>query len=290
MLFEFMKPHDWSGVREGRFAARIRTDDPGGCAVGLFGVPDDTGVALNRGHLGAAMGPAAFRAALTELGTAQPAGFDWPGVFDAGDVTPGPTVDQTHERVCTLVDSLLTRGLLPVGIGGGHDLTLPIASAAAMRHRPLAGLYLDAHLDVREQVGSGMAFRRLLGDWGVRPAHIVGLDPHVNAAEHADWFSSHGGIIGGVSPDQGWPTAPMFVSIDLDAIDAAHAPGVSARNPAGLTARDAAAWAYQAGRRPNVVCFDIMELCPPRDESGRTARLAAHLFLSFLAGVAERGR
>jgi formiminoglutamase len=80
----------------------------------------------------------------------------------------------------------------------------------------------------------------------------------------------------------------VFVSLDLDVMDAAYAPGVSAMNPAGWAPWHFDAWLRSAGANPRVKCFDIMELCPPHDEGGRTARLAAHFFLSFLRGLAER--
>ncbi len=80
----------------------------------------------------------------------------------------------------------------------------------------------------------------------------------------------------------------QFVSIDLDCIDSAYAPGVSAPNPAGLSPQRITAYAHAAGECPNVRCFDIMELNPDHDQDGRTARLAAHLLLSFLRGLAHR--
>ncbi len=279
----------WPNIRDGSFASTIAVEAAEACAVALVGMPDDTGVGLNGGQPGAAEGPAAFREALARYGTARPSGLEWPAVFDAGDVTPGRTIEQTHDRVGDVVAGIVSRGMVPVGIGGGHDLTFAFVRGA-MRHAraPFAGIYLDAHLDVRETVGSGMPFRRLIEDCGVERLDVVGLDPFVNSREHTAWFVEHGGRIDSLAPGEGWPSGDIFVSIDLDSIDAAFAPGVSARNPNGLTPGVAAAWARAAGRCPRVRCFDIMELCPPRDHDGRTARLAAHLFLSFLAGFAER--
>ena len=63
---------------------------------------------------------------------------------------------------------------------------------------------------------------------------------------------------------------------------------MSAGHPAGMSARLASRWALEAGRRPQVCCFDLMELSPPHDEGGRTARLAVHLLLCFLRGLTER--
>ena len=75
---------------------------------------------------------------------------------------------------------------------------------------------------------------------------------------------------------------------DLDVIDAAFAPGVSALNPCGMSPREIAPYIRSAGRCPAVACFDIMELSPPHDEHSRTARLAAHMLLQFLLGFSER--
>jgi formiminoglutamase len=81
-----------------------------------------------------------------------------------------------------------------------------------------------------------------------------------------------------------------FLSIDLDGLDAAFAPGVSAPSPFGLPVQHAARLADAAGRHPRFIHFDIMELSPPHDVGGLTARVAALLFLSFVGGWRERPR
>jgi len=284
------QPARWPAkLSAARFASTIRRDAPDGCAVALLGLPDDTGVKLNHGRPGAARGPAAFRAALARYGAADPAGNPWPAVFDAGDVRPGRTLDETHARVTAATGALLDAGLLPVAIGGGHDLTFPFVRAVAARFPRLGGIYFDAHLDVRETPGSGMPFRRLVEDCGVTSLQVHGFRPMVNAREHLAWFLAHGGQIG---PAGGRVALPggrnLFASFDLDVLDAAHAPGVSALNPAGWTVREAEAWVRACGADPRVRCFDLMELNPAHDADGRTARVAAHLFLTFLGGFVER--
>lgn len=82
--------------------------------------------------------------------------------------------------------------------------------------------------------------------------------------------------------------ANLFASFDLDVLDASVAPGVSALNPMGLTPVTASIMCRSLGRLSNLRYFDLMELSPPHDVQGRTARLAVHLLLHFLAGVAER--
>jgi formiminoglutamase len=289
-------PPVWPGdIPRGRFASTIRRDTPQGCRIGLIGLADDLGVRLNNGRPGAKDGPRAFREALARYGVADPAGWDWPTVFDAGDILPASGSDEsalreTHRRVTEAVGRLIDSGLFPVAIGGGHDLTFPFARAAAQRLGVTSGLYFDAHLDVRETAGSGMAFRRLVEDCGVERLRVIGLDPFANSREHIKWFKEHGGVIVEQArrEDAVALIAPAFVSVDLDAIDGAEAPGVSAMNPRGLDVDFVAAALRTLGADQRVKCLDIMELSPAHDEGGRTARVAGHLFLSFLRGFMER--
>lgn len=279
---------DWSLCHPSRFASRLATTPLAGAQVALIGLPDDTGVRLNGGRPGAADGPRAFREALARYGASEPGGIRWPAVADAGDVVPGASLDESHGRVTAAVSEILDAGALPVGIGGGHDLTFPFVRAVAARCGPMTGVYLDAHLDVRAESGSGMPFRRLVEDCGVRALHVHGLDPFANSTEHLAWFQANGGHVDSAGPDDPWPDGELFVSVDLDVLDQAFAPGVSAMNPSGWSPQAADRWAHAAGRNPAVRCFDIMELNPSHDEGGRTARLAARFFLSFLRGYSER--
>lgn len=311
-MIPFTAPPFWPERRLGRLAAAIYTnsvelrDDPNAraivskCRVGLLGLPDDTGVELNHGRIGAKDGPHAFRAALARYGAATPMPIQgshksspYPHIFDAGDIIPSRDIHETHDRVTQAVAALLDLGLFPIAIGGGHDLTYPFVRAVARTVSPMHGVYLDAHLDVRDEVGSGMPFRRLIEDCGIARLTIVGIDALANTDEHFQWFTSHNGFVEhpadtAVPPHCLNDSIPKFLSIDLDSIDQSAAPGVSAMNPAGLSPHIAARYAYAAGRSPAVRCFDIMELSPPHDEHARTSRLAAHLFLMFLRGFAER--
>ncbi|CAN5703892.1 hypothetical protein BH11PLA1_BH11PLA1_08770 [soil metagenome] len=285
----FTQPALWPEIAPGRFARRIRplTDDPAATGIAILGLPDDLGVRMNGGRPGAAGGPAAFRAALARYG----ADFTDSAlaIHDAGDVIPAATLEETHARVTAAAEALHRRGLFPIAIGGGHDLTFPFVRAACNIHRVTAGLYLDAHLDVRDTPGSGMPFRALIEQCGVSRLHLVGCDEFANSNAHQAWFKAHGGTHErSLAPSHAEAAraidslgAPAFVSVDLDVLAAAHAPGVSALNPNGMTVREVARYVQAASAAKNVRCFDIMELNPLHDEQGRTARVAAHLFLTF---------
>jgi formiminoglutamase len=304
----------WPSLPAGRFAQTIRHDSPEGCQLALLGLPDDTGVRLNGGRPGAAEGPSALRVALSSFGTT------WDGlseqslavrVFDAGDIERAPGEDEaalfaTHARVEAAVSALLELGLTPVCIGGGHDLSLPSISALSKRlGRPLGGINVDAHLDVRERVGSGMPFRRLIEGGFVDPRRFVtfGVGRFVNDQRDSAWLAEQGGSQLSVEhaglPDLRPKSVvshavaageAAFLSVDLDALDASVMPGVSALNPAGLSVTQVAALVEACAMSPGIRHFDLMELSPPWDLSGRSARVAAYLLLCFVAGFGRRPR
>lgn len=311
MVNQLQLPHcvagEWPEPDHGRFAASIlrwahdaaqigalsgSSLNAANCSwrgLGLIGLADDEGVRLNGGRVGAREGPKAFRAALAHYGSAGSVGLTGaPAIVDCGDVVPAETLAATHNRVTEATAAIVEQGLLPVGIGGGHDLTFPLVRGVAQSIGPLTGLYFDAHLDVRTEDGSGMPFRRLVEVGCAESLVCLGFNPLVNTEDHLDWYTSHGGRVESfVASD--WPGAERrFVSMDLDAVDGSFAPGVSAVNPCGLSSAEISAHALTAGTDRSVCCFDIMELCPRHDENGRTARLAAHLFLQFVRGCANR--
>ncbi len=279
------------------------------CRVAMLGIPDDTGVELNHGRVGARGGPAAFRTALAKYGVASPADERddapaYPRVFDAGDIVIGKDIHETHDRITEATLAILEMGLYPIAIGGGHDCTFAFVRGVARAFGPLDGMYIDAHLDVRPEVGSGMPFRALLEGGFAKALFCLGLNPAANTREHAEYFKSKGGRIVpaqtfGLASGVAWfnemtigarAIKRAFLSLDLDSLDSSAAPGVSAPNPCGLLPREVERLLRFAGRTPAIHCFDIMELNPAFDADGRTARLAAHMFLTFLRGFAERGQ
>lgn len=315
---DLIRAPTWPDIAAGRFASAIRRDGTEGCHVAIIGLPDDTGIALNNGRIGAAHGPAAFRAAIARYGTAWDAhrrrAIDV-RVADLGDVIPATPADfggdatramhETHARITSALLGIHRAGLVPACIGGGHDLTFPAVRAAAQHTgAAVGGINVDPHLDVRDTPGSGMPFRSLIDGNHLDPKRFVeyGTARFANAREHVEWAAGRGATIatmdalreghwparaafGMAFPDRG---SQGFVSIDMDSVDGSVAPGVSAVNPDGFDVRTVCSIAERAGAHAGVRHFDIMELSPPHDESGRTARIAALIFLSFLTGFAER--
>ncbi len=304
------QPGEWpKDIPSSRLAAHVQLAFPTGCRVALLGLPDDLGVRLNNGRAGAKEGPTAFRHALAKYGVAHPSPTHYPRVFDAGDVVPATgntesSLHETHRRVSEASAALVHAGLFPIAIGGGHDLTYAFVRGVWQAWhdqvnttpQPWAGVYLDAHLDVRDTPGSGMPFRKLIDDGISDRLLIAGFDPFANAQEHVAWFESHAGTIIPDVARYGLPqqsiktltsTHGTFCSFDMDVLDQSIAPGVSAMNPCGLSVEKAATALALISRIPSLRCLDFMELSPPHDDQGRTARVAAHLFLTVLMVLSQ---
>lgn len=301
-------------------------------SIAILAAPDDTGVALNKGNPGARFGPAAFRAALASFSTQhdllQP-NAPLPNILDADDAFPNllpdpsatpPHNEQTmldsHDQVHARTFALQEAGYITTLIGGGNDFTLPAVTALcdASTESQVAGINVDPHLDMRERPGSGMPYRKLIEAGTINPNHFstIALGRYTNNTDHLTFAQSHNVHLVSAQHmlehaaadtinhafDRLAQSPVSFLSIDIDSIDAAHAPGVSARNPAGLTPTLAGDLAERAGRTPSLRHFEIVELNPLRDDppfdpsnpatAGRTARLVAYLFRRFVAGVAAR--
>lgn len=310
----FTTPPSWPTIRPDRFAAHIRTDAHDDCRIALLGLPDDLGVRLNNGRPGAKEGPAAFRRILSSFGadydSQTQAPIDIP-VYDAGDIEPASSNDEaalheTHDRITAALLAIHSLGMVPICIGGGHDLTFP-AIRALSKHigAPAGGINIDPHLDVRESVGSGMPYRAAIEGGFLDPQRFVefGIGRFSNSKAHTDYLRERFAALIPIEKardfksaipvafDRGFPAGRSdagFVSLDLDVIDASAAPGVSAPNPDGLSVERVLQVVHRAGEHPAVRHFDIMELSPPNDSADRTARIAALCFLTFLAGFMER--
>jgi formimidoylglutamase len=305
----------------------IRVDDGGAADTALLGAPFDGGVTAGGGRAGAAEGPAAVRRALRRAGTTyhldHDLSLDHLSIVDAGDLIATADTAETHARLEAAVGALLARGAIPIVIGGGHDLTYATVAALA-RHAggPVGGVSLDAHLDVRPvrdgRITSGTPFRRLLEDLpNVAGEQFVVLGPHGNrnARAHVEWLRARGSQIvtlaearrlgaaaameaalaraaGGDTQGTGAssPGVRLFVTLDIDAVAQAFAPGCSAPSADGFRPDELLSLAFLAGRHPRVACFDVMEVNPHFDHDDRTAALAAAAIVQFLFGLAQRGK
>lgn len=292
--------------RGDRLVDRLRADDGGPCDVALIGLPFDGAIPTRPG---ARRGPEALRAALARF-AADAGATRWPAPFtvtDLGDLPlDGPGVAAVHEQVAASLGEMLGRVGWILAVGGDHSLTFPVFQALAAARGGTWGLIaLDAHHDVRpytpETITSGTPFRRCLelGPRVLPPARLVqiGLRPHANALEHRAWCQERGVALYDVEDVRARGAAVvasealarasdgadhLYLSLDLDVLDQAEAPGTSAAGPDGLTLREVLDLMAPVAASPLCKGADIMELSPRWDADGLTARAAARCLLAMV--------
>lgn len=272
----------------------------------LCGFPVDEGVRRNGGRPGAAAAPAAIRRILYRLtpDAAAPAPFAalLGKTLDAGDLAPRGDLAEDQAALGEAVAPWLRAGAFVVVLGGGHETAYGHFLAHAALGRPVEILNLDAHADVRERKDglghSGSPFREALEhpSGACRRYSVAGLQPHSVARAHLDLVLARGGqavLAAQLGPERlrALFTAlrtPAMVSFDLDAVDQAFAPGVSAPAARGLAPERWLEAAFLAGRTPAVVSADLAELNPSLDRDDQAARLAALTVWELFRGLASR--
>jgi formiminoglutamase len=293
--------------RVGHLLGRPSGDEPP--LVAIVGFPCDIGIGRNRGRRGAAEAPAEIRRYLYRLTPDCNGGEASVSLLrrtvDLGDlVLEGLDLEEAQERLGIVIAPLLGTGIRVVVLGGGHETTYGhflgwVGSGPAREDFRLSVLNWDAHADVRPTIQgrghSGSPFRQMVEHpWGGRVHyHAAGLLDHCNAAEHVRWVAERGAVfprsglsLPGIELIYRRLDPPLLVSFDLDAVDQAWAPGVSAPSPGGLTIAEWLAAAWWAGRRPETGSIDVVELSPRLDRDGQTARLAALTVWKYLSGLA----
>jgi len=282
----------------------------------LVGVPQHIGIERNGGRPGAALAPAAIRSWLYRMATADVQTVIEQGrlrIIDAGDLKPdGLTLQQIHDEQHDVVHEILDSGMIPIVLGGGHDTAWPTIRALETEGTPYGVINIDAHADVRPMkdgvsAHSGSPFRQMLDaensvlcdgcfvEFGLQPIavsrdhralvtdaghHVMMLDAIRMQGADAAWE----GALRLTSAAQ-----RLYVSLDMDAFASAFAPGVSAPSADGFTPWEIGPALRRAARDHRFAAFDVVEVSPPQDIDGRTAKLAAAMIMQVLAGVADRG-
>ena len=259
----------------------------------LIGLPYDASSSFLRGPAGA---PPLIRAALRSA-----AGNDWseelcnvaaPGALgDAGDLEL-PADDRARGLIEAGIDAVLAGGARAIALGGDHSVTYPILRAVNRWYPKPTILHIDAHADLYDEFegdrySHACPFARIMEDGLASRLVQVGirtLTRHLR--EQADRFGVH------VIDMRAWESGarpvldgPVYISIDLDALDPAFAPGVSHWEPGGLTVRDVLSLVQ--GVRSPIVGADVVEFNPLRDPAGITASVAAKI-VKELAGTMLR--
>lgn len=178
---------------------------------------------------------------------------------------------------------LLSRHSKIISFGGDHSVSYPLITAVAEVHHPLHVLHIDAHADLYENFDQNpyshaSPFARIMEDNVIASLTQVGIRTlNTHQREQAKKFGVS--IIEASGFNDSFIdelNGPLYISLDLDALDPAFAPGVSHHEPGGLTTRDVIAMIQKI--RVPVVAADIVEYNPLRDSHQMTAMVAYKLF------------
>jgi len=286
------------------------TRDPRGADVAVVGVPQDQTV-LNRP--GARYGPRAIRLASQLYGSEYDAdlGFydielgrhilEGTRLIDYGDVAILPTLtDLNMQAVTRAISEILDGGALPLTLGGDHSIVFPVVRA--FEGERLDVVHFDTHLDFTDDYADlGLKFSH--GNPIKRISELENVDriTQVGArglttprSVHEEALRAGSSIItasDAIAKGHEWvlekvPAAEnVYVTVDIDVLDPAVAPGTGTPEPGGLSYRllaDILAGLPDKGR---VVGFDIVEVNPLYDTSELTSHVAARLALDFLGAI-----
>ncbi|MFE0026207.1 agmatinase [Amycolatopsis sp. NPDC059021] len=289
------------------FARLPRIDQVEHADVAVAGVPFDSGVSYRPG---ARFGPAALREASRLLRPYHPgldvSPFATAQVVDAGDIAVNPfNIGEAIKTLQHEAETLTAQGTRLVTIGGDHTIALPLLRAAAKRHGPVALLHFDAHLDTwdtyfGEPYTHGTPFRRA-SEEGILDtsalSHVGTRGPLYGKRDLEEDRRLGFGIVTsgdvlrrGVAETvdalrQRIGDRPLYVSIDIDVLDPAHAPGTGTPEAGGMTSRELLE-ILRGLRGLNLIGGDVVELAPAYDHAEITAVAASHVAYDLVSLLA----
>lgn len=294
----------------------LTRDDLAGADVAIVGAPMDDLVSYRPG---ARFGPNAIRIAFDGGGSPEAYNMDTGidpfeslNIVDHGDaeVVPGDA-KRSHEAIRAAVGRVLEAGAIPVVLGGDHSIAYPNVAAVAEQyeHGSVAVVQFDTHTDTATDIwgvkySHGSPFRHLV-DEGLIPGERliqVGIRGHWPGRAEFEWGRKMGVRwhrmdqilqrgLDSVIDDVLAATASashIYLSVDVDVLDPAFAPGTGTPEPGGLSTRELLRAVRRLASQRDLAGMDVVEVAPPYDVAGITALAAHRVVLEALGGIALR--
>ena len=307
----FFSRNDKNDPRLGEIAIHsmeFAQQPPNSRTIGVIGYPDDEGIRLNGGRVGAHEGPDRIRKYLYRMTPAANSPVrDTTRIVDLGNLNAeAMDLEARHKAAEGRVRNVFAMGGKVLTFGGGHDYGYPDAAAFAAACeekgvRPLV-INFDAHLDVRPTdrgLTSGTPYFRLLEAFPETDFVEIGVQAQCNSKVHLDWAKSKGARI---LTYEDWMTSgeslvvhvtkkledlllrprPLFISIDIDGFSSAYAMGCSQSWATGFEPNEFLRLYQVLIARMDIWGVGIYEVSPPLDEEDRTSKLAALLAHRFI--------
>jgi agmatinase len=264
--------------------------------VVLYGMPMDWTVSFRPGSR---FGPARIREVsigLEEYSVYLDRELEEVKYFDAGDIPlPFGNAQRSIDMIEEFVDQVLDAGKFPLGIGGEHLVSWPVMKAVYKKYPDLAIIHFDAHTDLREQyegepLSHSTPIRKIAELIGPKNVYSFGIRSGMK--EEFEWAKQNGMHISKFEVLQPLKEIlpklagrPVYVTIDIDVLDPAHAPGTGTVDCGGITSKELLASIHEiAGSDVLVVGGDLVEVAPIYDPSEQTANTASKLIREMLLG------
>jgi len=310
---EYGEKPDYAGLLT--FGTLPYTQDPAelqGVDVAIVGAPTDD---LVSDRPGARFGPRAIRAASCPPGQHLEAKVDAMAELKMVDFGDAPVLPadpaRTHEAIERTVGQVVDAGAIPIVLGGDHSIAEPDIRACAARHGPLGLVHFDTHTDTGTEVfgvevSHGTPMYRLVEQGHVDPKRYVqiGLRGYWPGPQEFGWQAEHGissffmhdvrelGIRAVVERAlEAIGAGPVYLTVDVDVLDPAFAPGTGTPEPGGMTSGDLL-WACRTvAERVQLVGAEVVEVIPTAPGSADiTALVADRIVREILTGLALSAR
>jgi agmatinase len=310
---EYGEKPDYAGLLT--FGTLPYTQDPAelqGVDVAIVGAPTDD---LVSDRPGARFGPRAIRAASCPPGQHLEAKVDAMAELKMVDFGDAPVLPadpaRTHEAIERTVGQVVDAGAIPIVLGGDHSIAEPDIRACATRHGPLGLVHFDTHTDTGTEVfgvevSHGTPMYRLVEQGHVDPKRYVqiGLRGYWPGPQEFGWQAEHGissffmhdvrelGIRAVVERAlEAIGAGPVYLTVDVDVLDPAFAPGTGTPEPGGMTSGDLL-WACRTvAERVQLAGAEVVEVIPTAPGSADiTALVADRIVREILTGLALSAR
>lgn len=282
-----------------------------GTKVAIVGLPFDTAASF---RVGARFAPQAIRQASMLLFPYHPIHQVYPfedtRAIDIGDVSVIPhNIHRSYERIQAAMLELMKKGIVPIGLGGDHSITLATLRAAKEVYGQVALIQFDSHTDTwdtyyDEKYWHGSAFIRAYEEKLLQPDKVfqLGIRGTLNHPGDLDASLELGynvittqelrrrgveEVVAQIKQQLG--DTPCFLSFDIDFVDPAFAPGTGTPEVGGFTSYETLEL-VRSLKDLHYIGFDLVEVLPPYDPAQTTSLLAATLIHDFAALVAIRSR
>jgi len=300
---------DYAGLLT--YGGQPYTEDVAGLAgadVAIVGAPTDD---LVSDRPGTRYGPRAIRAASCPPGPHLEAGIDALEALRVVDFGDAPVIPadaaRSHEAIEATVGEVVDAGVLPVVLGGDHSISEPDVRAVSARRGPVGLVHFDTHTDTGTEVfgvsfSHGTPMYKLVEAGHVDPARYVqiGLRGYWPGKREFEWQRERGimslfmhdvrdrGIRAVVAEAlERVGAGPVFVTVDIDVLDPAFAPGTGTPEPGGMTTADLLWACREVAARVEIVGADVVEVIPTAVGSADVTALAAdRVIRELLTGLA----